>query len=60
MKDKSVAIIGAGELACEYAHKAREMGIVTHCFAWEQGAIAKNRGTLVLIPNEVLLVFVFE
>lgn len=40
--DKPVAIIGAANLASAYADKAREMGIKTHCFAWENGAVAKD------------------
>ena len=42
MMGKNLAIIGAGEMACSYAIKAREMGVCTHCFAWEDGAIAKE------------------
>ena len=40
--DGNIAIIGAGEMACSYAKKARDIGVKTHCFAWEEGAIAKE------------------
>lgn len=39
---KKLAIIGAGRAACDYAECAREMGVETHCFAWEKGALAKG------------------
>ena len=39
---KRLAIIGAGRVACSFAENAREMGVTTYCFAWEQGAIAKD------------------
>lgn len=39
---KRLAIIGAGRTACDYAQEAKEMGIETHCFAWEKGALAKD------------------
>jgi len=38
----SIAIIGAGVMAEVYAVKAREMNIDTHCFAWPEGAEAKD------------------
>lgn len=37
-----MAIIGAANLAAVYTDKAREMGVRTHCFAWEKGAVAKG------------------
>ena len=39
---KSIAIIGASDMACVYARKAREMNIKTICFAWAEGASAKD------------------
>lgn len=39
---KKLAIIGAGRMACIFAKNAREMHIETHCFAWDEGAIAKD------------------
>ena len=39
---KLLAIIGATYMAAIIADKAREMGIKTICFAWEEGAVAKN------------------
>ncbi len=39
---KKLAIIGAGKAACDYAECAREMRVETHCFAWEEGALAKG------------------
>ena len=39
---KKLAIIGASYLQLPLVRKAREMGIETHCFAWEQGAVCKN------------------
>lgn len=39
---KKLAIIGAQRMAKNYAINAREMGVETHCFAWEKGAVAKN------------------
>ena len=37
-----VAIIGAGPMAKIIAEKARQLGVETYCFAWEQGAVAKD------------------
>lgn len=37
-----LAIIGASYLQLPLVKKAREMGIETHCFAWEEGAICKD------------------
>ena len=39
---KKIAIIGAQRMAKNYAINAREMGVETHCFAWEKGAVAKD------------------
>lgn len=39
---KKIAILGASYLQVPLIEKAREMGIETHVFAWEQGAIAKD------------------
>ncbi len=38
---KKLAIIGASYLQVPLIKKAKEMGLVTHVFAWEKGAIAK-------------------
>jgi biotin carboxylase len=37
-----LAIIGASYLQLPLLLKAQEMGIETHCFAWEDGAVCKN------------------
>ena len=37
-----LAIIGAGYMAKEYALKAKEKNIKVYCFAWEEGAVAKD------------------
>ena len=34
-----LAIIGAGYLQLPLVHKAKSLGIETHCFAWEEGAV---------------------
>lgn len=39
---RRLAIIGAGPMASIFAVRARELGIETHCFAWNQGATAKD------------------
>lgn len=39
---KKLAIIGASYLQLPLVKKAKEMGIETHCFAWENGAICKD------------------
>jgi biotin carboxylase len=39
---KRLAIIGASYLQLPLVKKAKEMGIETHCFAWEDGAVCKN------------------
>lgn len=37
-----LAIIGAGFIGKIIAQQAAEMGVETHCFAWENGAVAKD------------------
>ena len=37
-----LAIIGASYLQLPIVKKAKEMGIETHCFAWEEGAVCKD------------------
>lgn len=39
---KKLAIIGASYLQVPLVLKAREMGIETHAFAWEEGAVARE------------------
>ena len=39
---KRLAIIGAGHLARTYAERCRELGIESHCFAWADGALARD------------------
>lgn len=39
---KKLAIIGASYLQKPLVLKAKEMGIETHCFAWEEGAVCKE------------------
>jgi biotin carboxylase len=39
---KRLAIIGASYLQLPLVKKAKEMGIETHCFAWEEGAVCKG------------------
>lgn len=39
---KKLAIIGASYLQLPLIEKAKIMGIETHCFAWEDGAICKD------------------
>ncbi len=39
---KKIAIIGASYLQIPIVRKAKEMGIETHCFAWEDGAVCKT------------------
>ena len=39
---KKIAIIGANEFQKKLVLKAKEMGIETHVFAWEEGAVAKD------------------
>lgn len=42
MKKKKLAIIGASYLQLPLVEKAKEMGVETICFAWEDGAVCKN------------------
>ena len=39
---KKLAIIGAGYLQLPLVEKAKEMGLYTICFAWEEGAVCKD------------------
>ncbi|MEI6555574.1 MAG: ATP-grasp domain-containing protein [Paludibacter sp.] len=39
---KKLAIIGASYLQLPLVLKAKEMGLETHCFAWEDGAVCKE------------------
>jgi biotin carboxylase len=39
---KKLAVIGASYLQIPLVRKAKEMGIETHCFAWEDGAVCKE------------------
>jgi biotin carboxylase len=39
---KRLAIIGASYLQLPLVLKAKEMGIETHCFAWEEGSVCKE------------------
>jgi len=39
---KKLAIIGASYLQLPLVLKAKEMGIETHCFAWEEGSVCKE------------------
>ena len=39
---KKLAIIGASYLQLPLVRKARQLGIETHCFAWEDGAVCKE------------------
>ena len=38
---EKIAIIGASYLQLPLVHKAKEMGIETHVFAWEKDAVCK-------------------
>lgn len=42
LKNKKLAIVGASYLQLPLALKAREMGIKTYCFAWDDGAVCKD------------------
>lgn len=42
MKQKKLAIIGSGRMAWIFGKNAREMGIETHCFSFDEHAIAKE------------------
>lgn len=37
-----IAIIGAGYMAKIFSDNAHQLGIETHCFAWEKGAVAAD------------------
>ena len=39
---KKIAIIGASYLQLPLVNKAKELGINTICFAWEEGSVCKN------------------
>lgn len=39
---KKLAIIGASYLQLPLVMKAKEMGLETHCFAWEEGAVCRD------------------
>jgi len=39
---KKLAIIGASYLQLPLVKKAKEMGVKTYCFAWEDGAVCKD------------------
>ncbi len=39
---KKLAVIGASYLQLPLVHKAQEMGIEVHCFAWSDGAVCKD------------------
>ena len=39
---KKLAIIGAGYLQKPLVLKAKEMGVESHCFAWNEGAVCKD------------------
>lgn len=40
--NKKIAIIGASPGQYKLCVKAKEMGVETHCFAWEKGAVCKD------------------
>ena len=40
--NSKLAILGASYLQRPLFEKAKEMGIETHCFAWEEGAVCKD------------------
>lgn len=42
MKKIKLAILGAGKWQLPICLKAKDMGLETHCFSWEQGAVAKE------------------
>ena len=42
IKIKKIAIIGANEFQKKLVEKAKNLGIETHVFAWEEGAVAKD------------------
>ena len=56
---KKLAIIGASYLQLPIVKKAKEMGIETICFAWEEGAVCKDIAThfypiSIVEKNEIL------
>ncbi len=40
---QKLAIIGAGYLQLPLVEKAKAMGVETHCFAWAEGAVCKQK-----------------
>ena len=42
MSKIKLAILGASYLQQPLVEKARELGVYTICFAWEEGAICKD------------------
>lgn len=56
---KKIAIIGASYLQVPLVLKAKEMGIETHCFAWADGAVAKEHADyfhpISIIEKEAIL-----
>lgn len=39
---KKLAVIGASYLQLPLVHKAQQMGLEVHCFAWAEGAVCKD------------------
>ena len=39
---KKLAIIGSGRMAWIFGKNAKEMGVETHCFSFDEHAIAKD------------------
>ena len=60
MEGKKLAIIGASYLQESLVLKARELGIETHVFAWENGAVAKEKADffypISIIDKEEILI----
>ena len=50
---KKLAIIGASYLQLPLVLKAKEMGVESHCFAWEDGAVCKEVADY-FYPNSIL------
>lgn len=42
MKQKKLAIIGSGRMAWIFGKNAKEMGVETHCFSYDEHAIARE------------------
>ena len=42
LRGRKLAIIGAETMARNYALQARELGVESHVFAWEKGAVARK------------------